>query len=221
MTIETNDEQSAARFLGHLLFSYAIFVFAFVIDQTFRWTNHFDGLRSGLIQGAILGIGWCVIYVIPWSLIFLWLHWRGKWTRSLRSYILAPSWLILIFSVAGLILWPPTAKRRFKEHAKVEMPAEISGLSYKLCGGGIADIHDTFYFRTTPQEVERLIREMGLIPEKSFSDLDSGMISQLPNAPDPRRWDGATQFNGNEGIWFYTLLTDSSKTEVYVSVMQI
>ncbi len=217
----TNHGEKESSLLVLLAMSFAIFIVAFVIDQTFRWSNHFDGFKSGGLQGAILGVAWCLIYVLPWSLIVIGVHRWRKWTRSRNGYVLAPSWLVFTLFIAGLLFSPPTAGRRFRDRTKIDLPGDASDLRYKLTGGGFADKIDTYYFRTSPQQVERLIEGVKLTERKS--DLESGdsPIPRLPDAPDPRSWVGASFYCRNEGNWWYYLLANSSKTEVYILIMHI
>ncbi len=221
MSNETKQREREPGLLVLFAVSYAIFIAAFVVDQTFRWSNHLDGLKSGLLQGAIFGVAWCVIYVLPWSLIMIWLHRWRKWTRSRSGYILAPSYFIFVLFVAGLLFSPPTARRRFSDHAKMDLPGDVADLRYKLSGGGVADTIDSYYFRTSPEQVEQLIKGMNLSAERSHLDSGYSPISKLPDAPDPKAWVAASLYSRNEGIWWYYLLANSSKTEVYILMMHI
>ena len=64
--------------------------------------------------------------------------------------------------IAGLIFSPPNPQKRFQSFAKVHLPEDTEDLRYHFSGGGLADYTDTYYFQTTPKEIDRLISEMNL-----------------------------------------------------------
>ncbi len=203
------------------LLSFAIIFFAFVIDQTLRWTEHYDGFINGLLHGSLCGIAGCIIYILPWSLLVCWGYRKKDWSENRSFIFLAPSLLILLLILGGLIISPPTAKERFKEDFKIEMPREISALRYKLSGGGIADRIDTFYFRTTPKEIENMIAKMGLAEDASYAKPQVSVISQIPEIPDPSSWKAARSYSWDNESYFITLIVNDSKTEVYFRMLQI
>src|SRR5690606_1429534 len=95
------------------------------IDQTFRWTNHWEGFLSGLIQGSILAVPWCLIYVLPWSLIILGIYRWRRLERFRTQWILAPSILIVAIMVGSLIFDPPSPTKRFAKFAKTTLPNDV------------------------------------------------------------------------------------------------
>jgi hypothetical protein len=220
-----SDEPSKPKrmhFALTLLLSFLASPVGYTIDQTFRWTNHWDGFLSGLIQGGMLGIPWCLIYVLPWSLIILGLYRWRRWQRFRTQWILAPSILIVIVMIGSLIVDPPSPTRRFKNFAKTELPANAQNLNFRFSGGGFADYADTYYFKTTPEEVDRIIADMGLAEDELYGreGLSHTTVSRLDGCPDFSSWEGAKQFQGwdDRQHWFYYLITDSTRTEVYVMV---
>jgi hypothetical protein len=205
-----------------LLLSFLAFPVGCTIDQTFRWTNHWDGFVSGLIQGGILGVLWCLIYVLPWSLIIFWLYRWRRWQKFRTPWILAPSILIVTVMIGSLIVDPPTPAKRFKNFAKTELPSNAQNLKFRFSGGGFADYADTYYFKTTPEEVDRIIADMGLAEDEFYGreGFSHTTVSQLDGCPDFSSWEGAKQFKGwdDRQHWFYYLITDSTRTQVYVMV---
>ena len=205
-----------------LFLSFMAFLLGSAIDQTFRWTNHLEGLWSGFIQGAIFGVVWCLIYVVPWSLVILGLyHWR-RWQRFRSQWILAPSILILILMIGSLLVDPPSPTNRFKRFAKTELPTNAQNLHFHFAGGGFADYADTYYFKTTPMEVDRLIADLGLAEDEFYGRdrMSHTSITQLPDCPDFTSWEGSKHFKGWDKWqhWFYNLITDSTRTHVYIMV---
>ncbi len=131
-----------------------------------------------------------------------------------------PALLVLISFLLSLVLDPPTPSQRFSRFAKTELPAKAGNLKFEFLGGGIADYCDTYYFETTPAEVDRLIREIGLV-EDEFYTPSSYRFRKLPDAPDPREWQGSRRFRKSDDrdLWFHELITDGTKTRVYVQIM--
>lgn len=202
-----------------LLISFATFNLGIVVDQTVRWSDHFSGFVNGLFHVLVFGIAWCV-FLLPWSLVIFALYRWRRWRRFRPHWVLAPAVLTLLVSVGSLIIYPPTAANRFKGFAKTELPKNTRDLHFRFTGGGIADYGDTYYFQTTPDEVDRLIQNMGLSLDKAygFKGNFNTSVEKIPGCPDFSTWEGAVQFKGhNESRdWFYYLITDSSKTRVYI-----
>ena len=205
-----------------MLFSFLAFPVGYAIDQSFRWTDHWDGFLSGLIQGGILGIPWCLIYVLPWSLIIFGLYRWRRWQRFRTQWILAPSILIVAVMIGLLVVDPPNPTKRFARFTKTTLPLNAQGLHFHFTGGGFADYGDTYYFQTTPSEVERLIDDLGLAEDDVYGHegISYTIIKQLEGCPDFSSWKGAKQFKGwdEEQHWFYYLITDSTRTQVYMMV---
>lgn len=222
MNPETTSEIRKRHRFGSLLFlSFLIFLLGFVIEQTLQWSNRLHGLLSGLMQGGMLGLAWCVIYVLPWTLILFGLyHWRGWW-RYRTAWALAPSVLVAVVMVGSLGFHPPVPHKRFKRFAKIELPSDAENLHAHFMGGGFADYIDTYYFKTRPSEVDRMIRELRLEPDRFFAaEKSHSIVKPLPGCPDFSKWNGAVQYKGwdQRQHWFYYLIVDSSKTQVYVVI---
>jgi hypothetical protein len=128
----------------------------------------------------------------------------------------------LLVAIGALIIHPPTPRNRFRSFAKIELPANAGNLHFHFTGGGIADYGDTYYFETTPGEVERIIRELNLSQDSAygFEGNYHTSIEKIPGCPDFHSWVGARQYRGNDADenWFYSLITNSSKTQVYMRI---
>lgn len=202
-----------------LLLSFALFNLSPILDQTFRWSNPILGFRNGLVHVMILGIGWC-LWLLPWSLLVFGLYrWRKK-TRFRTFWILAPAAFALIATVVGLFVSPATPTVRFKKHAKAELPKNIQNLHWNFTGGGITDYTDTYYFQTTPEEVDRLIAELNLSRDTAYGFEGNYFtsVTKLPDCPDFSAWKNAQQFKCLNDSWFYYLITDSTRTQVYIEI---
>jgi hypothetical protein len=204
-----------------LLLSLPLFGVGYVIVQTIRWTNHLDGFMSGLIHLVFFSVG-AAIYLIPWALIVHFSFRKRANQRRRTLWMLGPSVLMCLLSLSSLATNPPTAEQRFRRFAKTELPGGISDLRTNFSGGGLADYGDTYYFKTSSAEIDRLIREMELEEDKYYSQQKSpySIIKVLPDSPDYRKWVGAKKFTAwdDRKRWFYHLITDATKTQVYVFV---
>ena len=205
-----------------LVISFVLFNGAYVVDQIFRWSNHLEGLMGGIIHVMFFMVPWAMI-LLPWSLLVLALYkWRG-WQRWRTHVVLAPSYLVMLLSIAGLVFQPPTPSRRFESRTGIELPENAQKLRYHFSGGGFIDYTDIYCFETTPEEVDRLIRGMGMNGDGSMLEKVNGhtSVQYIPGFPDFRKWPGAVEYSKfdfpNTG-WFYHLITDESRTKVYIMI---
>ena len=206
-----------------LLSSFLLWSGAYVIDQTVRWTNHFEGFVNGVFHAIfIMSLVWAV-YLGPWSaLIWILSRWRG-WHRYRTPWVLGPAVLAFVLQMGSLVMSPPDARTRFERFAGAELPDEIADLRVHFTGGGITDYGDTYHFTCTPQETGHLIRDMQLEKDPAFANAEaepgSSFVIPLPGGwPDHREWDGRVQYRGGPPGWFFYLLTDESQTRVYIFI---
>lgn len=208
---------------GRLLFiSFGIFSLSFLIDQTLRWSDPIEGLKNGLVHIGLFGIFW-VLSLAIWSLVIFGLYRWRNWQRFRSQWVLLPALLVLISFLLSLVLDPPTPSHRFSRFAKTELPANAGNLKFEFLGGGIADYCDTYYFESTPTEIDRLIREMDLVEDPVYEPSEHG-LRKLPGAPDPATWPASRRFRNRQDVelrWFHELITDGTKSRVYVQVMCI
>ena len=221
MSEQPAQNQKRLHFGLLLLISFALFNLGYVVDQTFRWSTHAQGFINGVFHILFFGIAWC-LYLLPWSLIVFGLYrWRG-WKRFRSQWVLAPAVLVLLATIGGLLFQPPTPSKRFKNFAKTDLPANVRNLHYHFSGGGIADYGDTYYFETTPEEVDRIINEMNLEEDEFYGreGLTHTTVSPLDACPDYSAWEGAKQYKGwdDNEHWFYYLITDATRTKVYMMI---
>lgn len=219
MNDQSQNDWKPIDFGRALLMSFGIFNLGFVIDQTVRWSNHFFGLLNGIVHIFFFGINW-FIYLLPWSLIVIVLYQSRKSKRFRMHWILAPSVLTLIVSITQLVTYPETPSSRFKWLGKVDLPNGAQNLHYHFSGGGFTDYLDTYYFETSPDEVDRLITEMRLHEDENYGHEGRShtLVRPLPKCPDFSTWKGAKQYRVDDQEWFYYLITDGSRTKVYVVI---
>lgn len=209
------------RMVYALLLSLPLFSVGYMIEQTIRWTNHLEGFMSGLIHLALFSIG-AAIYLIPWALIVHFSFRKRANQRRRTLWMLGPSILMSLLSIVSLITNPPNAEQRFLRFSKTELPANLSDLKTDFSGGGFADYGDTYYFKTSSAEIDRLIREMKLEEDEYYSqqEFPDSFIKVLPDSPDYRKWVGGKKFVAwdDRQHWFYHLITDATKTQAYIFV---
>lgn len=205
-------------YISAYLVSLPLFGVGYVIDQTVRWTDHLTGLYNGLFHMAFFGMAWGV-YMIPWILIVYFCY-RKRETQARRTlWIIGPSVLVSLITLSGLVTNPPTPEGRFKQFAGSELPTDLRDLKTHFKGGGIYDYGDSYYFKTSSAEIERLITEMKL--EKSdYFNPRSSVRRWYVEMPDIRKWDGPERYERwpDHSNWFYYLITDSAKTQAYIFV---
>lgn len=221
MSSSNKNHGKQLHFFIVMLISFALFSLGYIIDQTIRWSEPLSGFINGMFHVFVFGIVWCV-YLLPWNLIIFGLYRWRKWARFRTPLILAPACLALLLSLIGLATNPPTPSNRFKAFTKIDLPHETINLHYFFSGGGITDYTDIYYFETSSDEVTRLITQLELEQDKTRPDSEyfHCSIRVLPNCPDYLTWTGATYYRGwdERQHWFYELITDSSRTKVYVMI---
>lgn len=189
-----------------------------IITETIRWTDHAQGLSMALFLLPLSTLGFC-FYLFPWSLAIVVLYRWRRWNRFRTGWLLAPAVLVLGGFLVSLLVFPPTPAARLWRYARTELPRNATNLHYFFRGGGFADYSDTYFFATTADEVDRMVKEMNL--HKSFVyEVDNRFhspIEALPGCPDGNSWKNAELYQGhNDDGWFFYLLTDSSRTQVYI-----
>ena len=209
------------HFGGALALSLVLFNSGFVVSQALRWTNHFLGLLNGLFQTIFFSFGWCMFF-LPWSLGVLYCFGKKVDKGRRTQWILAPAWLVLILVMGGLAFDFPTVEKRFERFAKVDFPSQVGDLNTHFMGGGFMDYSDTYYFKASSSEIERIIKEKEMMEDTSFGKhgISSTIIKPLPGSPNFKNWEGAKQYKwfDSRHHWFAYLITDSAKTQAYIFI---
>jgi hypothetical protein len=199
--------------------SFVVFNLGQVIHEAARWTDHGAGFMNGVVHLVLYCIIWGLL-LIPWRLAVEGICMWRKWWRFRSAVVLAPAILFLLTAIASMLFFPPNPEKRFARFSKTSLPADCKNLKCHFEGGGIRDYDDAYVFETTPDEVQRLVREMKLKHDKAFGY--DGFFLERPRDgfPDFRKWRGVTcyrSFNRNSS-WFYKLITDHTHTRVYVII---
>ncbi len=202
-----------------LAVSFALFTASFIVDQALRWTNPVDGFLNGLFHVMFTGPAWLFMGLIPGLLIQGLYRWRG-WKRFRTMAIISPGLVYFVIGLSGLITSPPTAAGRLKKTGGVELPSTARDILTRFTGGGLTDYSDIYYFHCSPADTAQLIQALQLEPlelaeEKERAGQSPGPIP--PGWPDPSTWHESTTYKRwiEERGRSYTLLTDSSREQVY------
>ena len=228
MSAENSAEEAKAsepkqlHFAILLLLSAALFVAAYAVNEAFRWTDHLQGFANALRHGPFIIMPWLVV-VIPWSLLVAGLYKWRKWVKFRTHVVIAPSYMMLALAIVGLVMDPPTAAKRFESRSGIPLPDHVKNLECHFSGGGFIDYTDRYYFETTSAEVDRLIEGMDL-KERELYRVNQRylfMLESLPGCPDYHDWPNARLYERADpakSSWFYYLITDESRTQVYIMI---
>lgn len=199
-----------------LLTSFALFISACVLDQAVRWSNPFEGALNGVLQTVFTGFAW-LFFILPLSLgIYGLYRWR-RWERHRIIAILAPSLACHLLVLAGFVFDPPTPSHRLHRFTGAQLPSTGHNFRTHFTGGGLADVLDTYYFRCSAAETDRLISELGLKIADQY-DQDKFATAPFPDWPQPSDWVGKRVYRGGREHWFYYLATDAAREQVYLLV---
>ena len=211
------------KFRYALLLSYLLFISGDIVDETIRWTSHLGGFVNGVFNALfVFTLPWLLV-CLTWAFVVRALYNSQPWNRFRTFWIVAPALAVFLLSIANIVQHPSTPTARFERYSKTKLPADAQGLHYSFSGGGFADYGDSYYFQTSPAEVDRLIKEMKLELDSLFLDeearkMRSGQVPLLPDCPDHRQWKGASLWMRMEEGWFYHLLHSADKTQIYIYI---
>lgn len=198
-----------------LTYSFLIFIAAIVLDQSIRWTNHFDGALNGLIQTVATGPSW-LLFILPLSgLLYGLTTWLGKPQYQSRA-LLAPALGFLAFILLNLVFDPPTVANRLYRFTGAQLPVTANAIRSHFSGGLLADYDDIYYFTADSADTNTLIAQLQLAPAKFDRDMLSSPA--FPGWPDPQLWLNRVVYRGGDDKWNYYLATDAAHEKVYLSV---
>jgi len=210
-----NDSRKTPLSFGWVWASLVLMAVAFAIPETFRWNDPWTGFSNGLMAGATFALGGAVLLFPVLLVVKLASRWwkPGKFTRALL--IALP--LVLL---GARLLYPVNPAEPFKNATSSALPANAKGLRSVTSGGGIADRGDEFYFETTPEEVDRLILELRLRRDES-PDWPERVRRKMRLPDEPTLWTDAVKYYGDRKSTFYTLITDGTRTRVWIQSLGI
>jgi hypothetical protein len=171
----------------------------------------------------ILFIMWLFLG-LPWCLVMKFIGRVTKRGRLGETLVLAPA-VLLFFN--GLVSASPDSsawRTRFNEISGVELPANVEGLRVQHEFGGCANGSTTYYFRTTPDEMDRLISELQFYNANDRSVIYGGvdmpeLVLKLRNCPSSDSWDGRQLWLGGKhlklALWA-EMIVDADKTQAYI-----
>ena len=138
--------------------------------------------------------------------------------KRFRAICVVSSFVLsVVFSLVSSLMNQHTPESRFEGFTKTVLPKESEDLCYRFTGGGLGCHIDTYYFRTSAEEINRLIREMRLEKDNDFG---SGVLSKIANCPDFKDWGKAMTFGrriDDDGRCYF-MVTNKSKTDAYIVI---
>lgn len=124
-----------------------------------------DGLWLGILYSVGLLPFWAA--VLLWAFAVRIIHsWRNKGSHW-KYWILAPAVCLCLWVVWQISLFPPTAAGVFHRLLAVRLPGNAADLRWEAGGGGFEATHGAYVFTAPPSEIERLIRELDLVPQEA------------------------------------------------------
>jgi hypothetical protein len=199
--------------------SFLVFQAGGILDFVVRWSDPMRGLMCGLVHAVFSSIFW-LFSILPLTVSLRALCLKKRMGRYFLAVVLAPSASLLVAVLVGFLADPPTVKHRFQKFAKAVLPENVQGLHHSFTGGGLADHGDEYYFQTTPDQVDRLVKEMGLVENELDPTLPALPQVTLAGVPDLHQWRNARRYERNNQPvgWFTVMITDATKTKVYISI---
>jgi len=185
-----------------------LILIAFGVGEGLRWSDFWIGFltMAGLLVVLLIPLLIIFVAALLWNAILFRVFWKRGGSLWLKLAILSPALVLLGFGVFSR----PTSPERFEEITEVAFPSDYSDTKFHHYGGGFADHSHTFVFTTTPEETERLIHELELTQEDTFSDRDfDKLMEEYPGGTFHHR-------NVENQNWYYDFITDKSRTKVWI-----
>ena len=209
-----------------LLLGYAIIVGWQAIRGVATWSDWRLGLISGAGNGVFVGGVVTLVIGVPWAIaIWFWFEKMG-WSRWRTFILIVPALLVMAMGPLSFVnyLNTRTPPARFEQTTGCELPENLKNFRYHFSGGGFADYGDTYSFQTTPEEVDRLIREMeltgggGEVEVCYWMEEDGGESGVLRGFPGVEGWESIEGhgWNDDHHHWYFELVHDETKTKVII-----
>ena len=217
-------ESSQLNFGWALLLSFLAFTAGPEFSEFQRWTDPLDWFVNCHWSLMVGGLLWGIVF-LPWAVLVKVIYRCEHWRRFRTFWIVFPALAMFAYITWRTVASPPTAEGRFEALTHgVALPSDATNLRYHFWGGTWTSHKDTYYFHSSPAQVDRLISDLHL--ENGDREEDSKRptitdIKVLPQAPDPKSWEGALQFTHGDGWRFILLVANATKTEVYIHTERI
>lgn len=180
------------------------------------------------LSDALMSLVCISVFLLPIQLGILFLI-RRKQIRPLYRtlLVLSPVLVLTVPPFLEALMKPVDSKKRFAQRLKHPLPADATGWRawYSHPPG---ESHYMFSFNTTPASTETLLGSSiyTLVENPPMLDPEIGDYSQLPiggNAPPkgwpiPKTWEGLKVFSSRENNDYCYILTDGSKSRIFIMV---
>ena len=188
-----------------------------IAGYAIRNTDVMGGAMIGLLQGTFIS-PFLLIVNVPLGAVGLAIGKIGK-LRSYRTAIsLVLASAISIVDIGSAIYQRATPKQALQRWTGVAFPQGATIHRHSYFGGGLADARYVFVFTCSAEETGRLIRELEL-SGNPFHEA----YSRRPEI-DLEVWQPAedwSQADGKGSADYLELITDSTRTKVYLAFGQI
>ncbi len=210
---EDNEDQPRLPIWRWTFLLTALILAALGVDQGLRWSGFWNGFESMIFILAFTVVPLLIIFAaaLLWNAIWLRIFNKRGGRGWLKLIIISPA----IGLVTSSVLTQPTSPERFEQITNVTFPETYSESRFHHYGGGLADHSHTFVFTTTPEETQRLIRELELSQKDSFSNQNFEKLLQ--------KYPGGTIYHRavDDRNWYYDLITDETQTKVWINLWGI
>ncbi|MCB1130086.1 MAG: hypothetical protein KDN05_03090 [Verrucomicrobiae bacterium] len=192
-----------------------------VLEQALSWTAPLQGARNGALMGLFIAIPFVLVYALLGGIVGA-LSSFGP-LRPHRWWLsLVPALLMVTTSLAQRISDRIRPERRFQRWTTVSLPDSVRDLRHKWTGGYFFDYMDTYRFRCSPSDTERLVDFLSLAKQR---DNKEGQLTRLTMLQLDDEADHVDEWENLE-LWrparplgkadFLLFYTDASHTRVLI-----
>jgi hypothetical protein len=190
--------------------------------------REFDVEPFGILFMAATSLVFFCVFLLPITLGVLFLIRRRNLPPWLRALLVTAPVLVLAlpYLVGGLIR-PMSVEKTFEKRMRHALPAGATGLR-SWYFHGIGERHYMFSFQTTPDATDDLVKftACDIIEHPAMLDAELGVHYELPingvavpkGWPRPKTWEGLQVYRSDQIKDYCYILTDASKTKVFVMV---
>jgi hypothetical protein len=168
-----------------------------------------------------------VFLVLPVTVLILRIIRENRITpRVLTLIVMSPAVLLSLPALKDAIFSPASAKKDFRERVGHPLPANATRV-HAWCSLSREDSYK-FCFNTMPVDTETLLESGGFkrLENHEMNELETGIYFDLPISgaripkgwPHPKSWEGLEVYSSETIKDYSYILTDKSKTKVFVLV---
>ena len=186
------------------------------LDHGLKSSNFQKGFTDSLVP-AVRGIP-----LISGALCVIWLFLISRIYRSQKTVFVR--YLLTMLPVVVFSAWTcwntPSPEEQFAAITGVELPSEIGKFESWQETALFSKKQHTFYFKSSPTEITRLINELGWSP--SLWEHNKSWIEKFSAGPSHNlainSWTNPQVYIGplSKGDWSFSLVTDKQQEQVFI-----